>query len=68
MEKTIRYRLDTIKFKAVNSCHTYLQIMTMAEMTNIEGTHIIREAYYGMEDKNGDCIQRYSRSVILWPT
>jgi hypothetical protein len=41
MEKAICCSLDTTKLKAVKNCRTYLQIMTMAEMVNIDGTHIL---------------------------
>jgi hypothetical protein len=68
MERAMRYYNDATKLMAINNCRTYLQLMTMAEMADIEGTHLLKEMYHGTADTGiMTTTKNYSRSLLIWP-
>jgi hypothetical protein len=68
MEKAMRCYDNNSKLATINNCRLFLQITTIAEMFNIEGTHILEEAYHGSINRTGlKTIQRHSRSTLCWP-
>jgi hypothetical protein len=69
MEKATRYIDNQTKLEAINNCRLYLQIMTMAELTDVEGKHILHEAFHGTRERNGNpTLTRNSKTFINWPT
>jgi hypothetical protein len=68
MEGAMRYTSEKQKLMAINNCRIYMEVFTIAEISNIDGTHILREAYFGQNDINGNkLLNRHSRSIIKWP-
>jgi hypothetical protein len=63
-----KHTSDTNKLKAINNCRLYLQINTLAEMTNEAGDKILKEGYHGNEDEHGKItLHKYSTSLLKWP-
>jgi hypothetical protein len=68
MEAAMKTFNTNTQLQAINNCRIYLQIVTFAEITNLEGTKIHNEAILGSYDTKGrPTIQRYSKSLALWP-
>jgi hypothetical protein len=68
MEAATKSFCTTDQLKAINNCRIYLQVVTFAEITNVEGTHILTEAMQGSYDNHGiPDIFKYSKSLANWP-
>jgi hypothetical protein len=68
MERAIGFFRDKKKLEAINNIRTYLELMTFAELSNIEGTHILFDAFHGTVDAIGrPLIHKVSKSTIIWP-
>jgi hypothetical protein len=45
----------------------YLQVNTIAEITNIQGNKIHKEAYFGISGSEGPELRKCSKSTMVWP-
>jgi hypothetical protein len=69
MYRAIRLVGNITKLQAINNCRIFLQITTIAEITNIDGTHILADAINGSVNEDGQLnIHEHSKSLIHWPT
>jgi hypothetical protein len=56
------------QLEAIIACRLFLQVTTIAEISNDRGTHILIIAAKGTCDAHGTpLIQQYSQSKIKWP-
>lgn len=64
---SIQYFTPT-QLEAINACRIYLQVTTIAEISNDTGTHIIPAALSGLYDEsNNPIIWQSSQSLLKWP-
>jgi hypothetical protein len=62
-------RFTTKQMKAINRCRLWLQVNTLAEITNIEGTELLMSATIYQTDRNrSPDLWLISRSNLTWPT
>jgi hypothetical protein len=68
MEKAMSYTKDTNRLISINNCRIYLQAVTIAEISHISGTRLLKEAYHGLVDENDNpSIRKHSQSTVMWP-
>jgi hypothetical protein len=69
MMSAMEYTNNIKNLKAINNCRIYLQVVTIAEITTLDGTEIIKAAYHGHHDPDGvSTLQNDTRSLAKWPT
>jgi hypothetical protein len=68
MDVAMKYTQETTKLQAINNCRLYLQVNTIAEITNEIRDRILEEAYFGTTNINGPAIKTHSVSTMHWPT
>jgi hypothetical protein len=68
MSIATKYTNDQKKLVAINNCRIYLQVTTLAEITNVEGRKIHKVAYDGTYDNTAiPLIHKFSVSTLTWP-
>jgi hypothetical protein len=67
MDIAMKYTKDVKKQTAINNCRLYLQVNTLAEITNTTGDKVHKEAYFGLSDEMGPLLRNHSRTTMLWP-
>ena len=68
MELAINHNLSPSNIKQINNCRLYLQITSLAEMCNSEGTQLLPCAIHGHRDDNNNAILwQISTSTLKWP-
>jgi hypothetical protein len=68
MIKSVFSKFKKSELECINACRIYLQVTTLAEITNDTGTHILPEAFYGASDKtNQPKLWHWSQSILKWP-
>jgi len=59
MEEAINMGLSVRDLRDINNCRMFLKVTTLAEITNCEGTHILKQSF--------QCTGTNSKSTFLWP-
>lgn len=68
MQTAMTFYDDKRTLSHINNCRLYLQVNTVAEITNCHGTHILPQALYGTYDEtNQPCLHAISTSKLNWP-
>jgi len=66
MEVISDFGLTTVQLQQVNVCRMYLQVTTLAEITDHTGTKLLPPAISADKD-NLQQLQSISYSLITWP-
>jgi hypothetical protein len=62
------YTSNRYRLAAINNCRHYLQVHTLAEITTMDGTEIMREAYTGHRNSDDTpMLHTLTQSKLNWP-
>jgi hypothetical protein len=68
MDIALRHNFSTATLDDINRCRMFLQVTTIAEITNSEGNAILSEAFHGSTDENNNpLLWKHSKTLITWP-
>jgi len=67
MEAIVDLGLLLSQLKQINACHMFLQVTTLAEMTDHMGTHILPQVLNKRGDTNPLRLDGISQSTLTWP-
>jgi hypothetical protein len=68
MQQLFTTTLSKSTIKMVNACRMHVQVHSLAEITNHQGTSILACALYGIQDENNlPRLWEHSTSTIQWP-
>jgi hypothetical protein len=69
MTLATQYTKNIDHIRAINSCRIWLQVTTLAEITDSNGLTLLKPAITGEDDPNGEPhLWHLSRSLNSWPT
>jgi len=67
MEDIIKLNLPWNKLEQLNTCRMYLQVTTLAEVTDHTGQHLLPQAISSAGNATPHGLQNISHSILQWP-
>jgi len=67
MEAIVDLGLSLSQLEQINACHMFLQVTTLAKMTDHMGTHILPQVLNKRGDTNPLRLDGISQSTLTWP-